>query len=67
MRQSDEDLHPAAVARRKKEVVKFYAGLGIAAAGLAAVFLLEEVYVGFAVALVGANIVPFDKLNPFNR
>lgn len=65
MRENDEHAHPEAVARAKKEVIRFYAGLTVAAAGLAAVFVLEEVYVGFAVALVGANIVPFEKLNPF--
>jgi len=66
MRKSDgQELHPEAASRVRKEVIRFYAGLAVAAAGLAAVFVLEEVYVGFAVALVGAGIVPFEKLNPF--
>ena len=62
MRQTDEAPHPAAVARARQERVRFWAGLVIAAGGLAAVFMLGEVYFGFAVALLGAGIVPIEKI-----
>ena len=61
-RASDEELPPEAKARIRKETILFWSGLVIAAAGLAAVFLLKEVYLGFGVALVGTGIVPFDKI-----
>jgi len=62
MRENDEGKHPAAVARERQQTVRFWAGLVIAAAGLAAVFVLEETYLGFGVALVGTGLVPFEKL-----
>lgn len=62
MRESDEALPQEALDRIKRDRRKATAGLVIAAAGLAAVFVLGEVYVGFSVALVGAGIVPFDKV-----
>ena len=61
MRQNDDAPHPAALARKRRETARFVAGLVIAAAGLATVFLFREVYVGFVVALVGAGILPIDK------
>ena len=68
MREQDGDIHPAALARERRNRAQVVAGFVIAAAGLAAVFMLEEVYLGFGVALVGAGIVPFDKLaNVFRR
>lgn len=62
MRQEDETPHPLAVAREHRERVRFWAGLVIAACGLAVVFMLNEVYFGFAVALLGAGIVPIEKI-----
>jgi len=62
MRQSDTTLPPEAVARKKREAARFWAGLVIAAAGLAAVFVMGEVYFGFTVALIGAGIVPVEKI-----
>lgn len=70
MRESDGDLHPEAVARAKREAIRLWSGLVIAAAGLGAVFVLDEVYFGFTVALIGSGIVPFDKamaLLPFGK
>jgi len=61
MRESDGQVHPEAVARLKRESRRMWAGLVIAAAGIGAVFVLHEVYVGFFVALVGAGILPVDK------
>lgn len=62
MRETDQAPHPAAVARAKHERVKLWAGLVIAAAGLVVVFTLQEVYFGFGVALLGAGIVPIEKV-----
>lgn len=62
MRQTDTTKPPEAVARERKERVRFVAGLVIAAAGLAAVFWMKEVYLGFTVALIGTGIVPVDKI-----
>ena len=68
MREEDPSVHPAAIERRRlaemkarKDNVRFWAGLVLAAAGVTAVFLLKEVYLGFTVALIGTGIVPFDK------
>lgn len=41
--------------------VRFWAGMVIAAAGLVTVFYLKEVYLGFAVALIGTGILPIEK------
>lgn len=62
MRATDEQKHPAAIERERKDMVRTIAGLVIAAAGLAAVFWFREVYVGFSVALLGAGIVPVDRV-----
>lgn len=61
MRASDEEVHPEAVVRLKREGRRMWAGLVIAGCGLASVFVLHEVYVGFFVALVGAGLLPIDK------
>ena len=45
-----------------KKRVQFWAGLVLAAAGLATVFYLQEVYLGFAVALIGTGILPIEKV-----
>lgn len=60
----DVALPPEAIARIKRERHKTLAGLVIAAAGLLAVFMLKEVYIGFTVALIGAGLAPVDKLIP---
>ena len=69
MRNEDEALHPKALERaeaaRMEHVAalkRAYGGVAIAVAGLAVVFLWRELYVGFAMALVGTGIVPFEKL-----
>jgi hypothetical protein len=62
MRKADNQPHPEALFREKRELVKIVGGGIIAAAGLAAVFILHEVYLGFGVALVGSGIVPFGVL-----
>lgn len=64
MRRSDagQPLPPEAHARLYRERVRFWAGLVIAAAGLVAVFLLDAVYLGFTVAMIGTGIAPLDKL-----
>ena len=67
MRQTDGEIHPAALERERVKTIKLYSGLVIAAAGLVAVFLLKEVYLGFAVALIGTGLVPFEKLNPWAK
>lgn len=67
MRDTDETQHPEAVARMKRAHIRFWAGMVIAAAGLVAVFLLDEVYLGFAVAMAGTGVVPFDKLTELFR
>lgn len=61
MRESDGDLHPEAVARARRETIRLWSGLVIAAAGLGAVFVLHEVYLGFGVALLGTGILPAEK------
>ena len=62
MRESDEGLHPEAIARARRATIRLWSGLVIAAAGLAAVFALGETYLGFGVALVGTGLLPADKL-----
>ena len=63
MRTTDTEKHPKAEQREQRETVLFWAGLVIAAAGLLAAFLIEgALYVGFAAAMIGTGIVPFDKL-----
>lgn len=62
MRETDEDVHPAALARERRKNIQFYAGLVIALAGLVAVFAFREVYLGFGVAMIGAGVVPVDKV-----
>ena len=61
MRESDDGVHPEARARAKREAVRFWAGLVIAAAGLATVFVLGEIYLGFGVALLGTGVLPAEK------
>lgn len=61
-RVTDNDKHPVAAERERRQAVRFWAGLVIAAAGLVVVFWLKEVYVGFTVALVGAGLVPLEKV-----
>jgi hypothetical protein len=61
MRNEDSERHPIAALREKKNTVLMLAHLVIAGAGLAAVFLLHEVYLGFFVALVSSGIVTFEK------
>lgn len=63
-RQSRSPEEEAALtkARKQREAVRFWLGVVIAAAGIGAVFVLEAVNVGFAVALVGAGLVPIEKL-----
>ena len=67
-REQDGELHPAAVARQEAALIekrnvttRFYAGLVIAAAGLAWVFFAKDPYIGFPVALLGTGIIPVDK------
>ena len=62
MRAADSEIVPAAANRARNERVRFWAGMVLAASGLVAVFLMQEVYVGFAVALVGTGLVPFDRM-----
>ena len=61
MREDDGQVHPEAVARARRATVRMWSGLVIAAAGLGAVFLLGEVYLGFGVALLGTGILPAEK------
>lgn len=64
MRSDDATKHPAAVAREKRETAKFWAGMAIGLAGVAAAFMIDgALYLGFGVALVGAGIVPFETLS----
>ena len=46
----------------KRKTIRFWAGLVIAGAGLVAVFYLKEVYLGFTVAMIGAGLVPVEKI-----
>ena len=43
------------------KVVQFWAGLVIAVCGLVTVFMFEQVYLGFGVALIGTGILPVEK------
>lgn len=65
MREGDEEKHPAAIARERKENIRFWAGLVIAAAGIFVALVMEKQELGLGVALIGSGIVPFEKFNPF--
>ena len=63
MRAEDTEKHPAAVARGKRDRLRVIAGLVIAAAGIVAAFKFpEHLMFGFTVALIGAGIVPVEKI-----
>lgn len=64
MRATDDATSPPAAVqkRHRAENMKSVAGLVIAAAGLVVVFKFEALVLGFAVAMVGAGIVPFGEM-----
>ena len=69
MRTEDEALHPKALERAEQArlehmaaLKRTYGGIVIAASGLAVIFLWQEFYIGFTMALIGTGLVPFDKL-----